>query len=154
MIDQVTRGDAPWVRLERLVPAPPADVYAAWTDPTLLGQWMSPFGHAEVALDLRVGGALHVVMVDAEARIEHSGEFLELDPPHRLRFTWVSPYTGSVPSIVTVVLEQDGDQTRLVLVHEQLPADVVASHERGWGVMVDRLAAVVAAMPAQEEVVR
>jgi len=151
-MDQESRDDAPVVRIERLVPARPVDVYAAWTDPTLLHQWMSPFGHAEVSVDPRVGGALQVVMVDAGVRIEHTGEFLELDPPRRLRFTWISPYTGSVPSIVTVVLAPAGQQTRLVLIHEHLPANVVDSHAGGWGVMVDRLAGVLAAKTAQEVV--
>ena len=54
------------------------------------------------------------------------------------------------PSIVTVVLAPEGNQTRLVLTHELLPADVVASHERGWGVMVERLASVLVANRTQE----
>ena len=145
-----TGRDAESVRLERLVPASPAEVYAAWTEATLLRQWMSPFGHAEVTVDVRVGGALNVVMVDAGVRIEHTGEFVELDPPRRLRFTWSSPYTGSDPTIVTVALAPEGNGTRLVLTHERLPADVVASHAGGWGVMVDRMAGVLAAKAGQE----
>lgn len=151
-MDQTNKRDAPLVRVERLLPAGRADVYAAWTDPTLLREWMSPFGHAEVALDLRVGGALKVEMVDAGTRIVHTGEFLELDPPNRLRFTWISPYTGSLLSVVTVEFAPDGDRTRLVLIHERLPADAVASHAVGWGVMVDRMAVVLAAKAAQEVV--
>jgi len=148
----ITQGEAPVVRLQRLIPAATADVYAAWTDPNLMGRWMSPMGHAEVTVDPRVGGTLKVVMIDAGVRIEHIGEFLELDPPRRLRFTWNSPYTGSVPSVVTVILAADGDQTRLDLVHELLPADAIKSHVGGWGAMVDRMAGVLAAPAAKEDV--
>jgi uncharacterized protein YndB with AHSA1/START domain len=140
----------PVVRLERLLAASRERVYAAWIEPALLGKWMAPRGHAEVSLDPRVGGALHVVMADAGVRIEHHGEFLELDPPRRLRFTWMSPYTGSEPSVVTVELSAEGDRTRLVLLHERLPADTAASHAGGWSAIVDRLADVLNASAAEE----
>ena len=152
MMESTESRDAPVVLLERLVPAPPEDVYAAWTDPALMRQWMSPFGHAEVDVDLRVGGAFRVVMVDAGVQIEHTGKFLALEPPVRLRFTWISPYTGADPSIVSAFLAPDGDQTRLVLIHEHLPADMVESHAGGWNAMVDRMTGVLAVMAAQEAV--
>lgn len=141
----------PVVRLERVVPASPDAVFEAWTNPDLLGRWMSPVGHAEASVDLRVGGALSVAMVHGDTRIEHSGEFLELDRPRRLRFTWSSPYTGPTPSIVTVTLEQDGAETRLVVVHERLSADVVVSHEGGWSSMVDRLVGLLSARSHSKE---
>jgi uncharacterized protein YndB with AHSA1/START domain len=136
--------------LERLLPATPDAVYAAWTDPALLHLWISPSGHADAKIDLRVGGSFQIVMIGGGARIEHTGKYLDLDPPRLLRFTWNSPYTGEGPSVVTVVLEPEGDATRLVLTHERLPADAVASHEGGWGAMVDRLAAVLAVNPTEE----
>ena len=143
---------APIVRLERIIPATPDALFRAWTDPALLRRWMSPVGHAEATVDLRVGGALHITMVDGDVRIEHTGEFLELERPTRLRFTWNSPYTGDSPSVVTVTLAPDGEQTRLVLVHERLPADAVSSHQGGWGSMVERLVGVLASLNAQEVV--
>jgi uncharacterized protein YndB with AHSA1/START domain len=41
--------------------------------------------------------------------------------------------------VVTVTLTEDGNQTRLVLVHERLPKNQVEAHAGGWGSMVDRL---------------
>ena len=127
------------VRLERVLPAAPGAVYAAWTDPTLLRRWMSPLGHAEVAVDVRVGGTLQIVMVDDGFRIEHRGTYLEVDPPRRLRFTWVSSFTDMAESVVTVELLPEGEGTRLVLVHEHLPERAVDPHAGGWGTMLDRL---------------
>ena len=139
---------APEVRITRVLPALPADVFAAWTDPELVGRWMSPRGRAEVAVHAVVGGRLEVVMVEGTTRIEHHGEFLEIDPPWRLRFTWRSPYTGDVPSIVTVELTAVESGTRLVLIHERLPdAGAVASHEGGWAAILDRLASVFPLQP-------
>ena len=34
----------PVVRLERVIPAPPREVYRAWLDPDLLRRWMAPGG--------------------------------------------------------------------------------------------------------------
>ena len=67
--------------LRRHIAAPLERVFSGWTDPQLLARWMSPVGHAEVKVDLRVGGALRVVMVGGGRRIEHSGEYLEIDTP-------------------------------------------------------------------------
>ena len=44
--------------------APRALVWQAWTDPTMLAQWFGPRGFTSSVpeLDLRVGGALRIVM--------------------------------------------------------------------------------------------
>jgi uncharacterized protein YndB with AHSA1/START domain len=126
--------------IERVLPASPTQVFAAWTTPARMADWMSPAGVAEAEVDLRIGGAFLVVMAGPDERIEHTGTYLELDPPRRLVFTWVSPYTGPEPSLVTVELHPHDEGTRLVLTHERLPAGVVESHEGGWGTMLKRLA--------------
>jgi uncharacterized protein YndB with AHSA1/START domain len=103
---------------------------------------MSPVGAAEAEVDLRVGGSFRVVMV--EARLEHTGEYLEIDRPRRLVFTWVSAFTGAEPSVVTVELHAHEDSTRVVLTHERLPENVVDGHRDGWGTMIERLAEILA----------
>ena len=132
------------LELERRLAATPDLVFRAWTDPEVLARWMSPVGHAEAEVDLRPGGWLRVAMVGDGVRIEHSGVFLEVEPPHRLVFTWRSPYTGNADSRVSVTLVPDGDGTRLTLRHELLPPGVSASHREGWGGMLARLADVLA----------
>jgi uncharacterized protein YndB with AHSA1/START domain len=129
------------LEIRRRLPAPVAEVFGWWTQSDKLRQWMSPVGLAEADIDLRVGGALRIVMTSGDVRIRHEGEFIEIDAPRRLVFTWVSPYTGPEPSLVTIELEPDGeDATQLRLVHSRLPADVATSHRDGWGTMLDRLA--------------
>ena len=128
------------LEIRRVLPAPPERVFAAWTDAAWLSRWMSPVGHARVDADPRPGGRLHVVMVGGGREIEHVGEFLEVEPPHRLSFTWSSSYTGDRPSRVTVELAATDGGTRLTLRHERLPAGAASSHRGGWGSMLERLA--------------
>ena len=77
-------------------------------------------------------------------RLQHTGEYLAIEAPHKLSFTWISPYTGSEPSVVTVVLARSGDGTVLRLTHERLPADQVEPHKRGWTSIIEHLNAAVA----------
>lgn len=99
---------------------------------------MTPVGNAEAELDVRVGGRLRIVMRGDGMTIVHTGEYLEVDPPRRLVFTWSSPYTEG-PSVVTVDLLPSGDETELVLTHSALPAQIVESHRGGWSAMIARL---------------
>lgn len=132
------------VRLERLLPAPAEDVFAAWTDADSMSRWLSPTGRAEVTADVRVGAGFRVVMIGEDTEIEHTGEYLAIDPPRLLSFTWQSPYTGPHPSMVTVTLHPEGESTRLVLVHEALPPETAPDHEGGWGSIIENLASLLA----------
>ena len=129
------------IEIRRRLPAPIAEIFRWWTDPELLRQWMSPIGTVDAEVDLRVGGALRIVMKSADILIEHVGQFVEIEPPKLLVFTWTSPYTGGQPSLVTVELEPESDRvTRLHLVHARLLETAAESHRGGWGAMLDRLA--------------
>jgi uncharacterized protein YndB with AHSA1/START domain len=132
------------VRLERLLPAPVAEVFAAWTDPALMAKWLAPIGHAEVEVDLRVGGQFRVTMIGDGVRLEHTGEYLVIDPPSRLSFTWRSPYTGGHASQVDLTLAARGQATLLILTHQGLPDETRSSHEGGWVRILERLAAMLA----------
>jgi uncharacterized protein YndB with AHSA1/START domain len=127
------------VEIARRLSAPIDEVFRWWTEPERLQEWMSPVGTVEAEVDLRVGGHIRIVMRGDGMVIEHQGTFLEIEPPRRLVFTWMSPYTGPQPSVVTVELEPDGGATRLRLVHQQLPEAATSSHHGGWSAMLDRL---------------
>lgn len=143
MTEPQTSADV--VRIERTIPAPPERVFEAWLDPATIAGWLSPTGRARAEVDASVGGRFRVVMLGdpgdpvAGDGLVHTGEYLEIDRFRRLVFTWVSPYTGPEPSRVTVDFEEAGSATRVVLLHEQLPADAVASHRGGWGAILDNL---------------
>jgi uncharacterized protein YndB with AHSA1/START domain len=68
-----------------------------------------------------------------------SGEYVAVDPPHRLVFTWVWDGEGD-ETLVTVDLAATADGTDLSLRHERFADDATAkSHAQGWDDCLDRL---------------
>src|SRR4051794_20622986 len=81
----VNHSDDHVLRLTRFLPAPPAAVWQALTDPQALAAWFWPARHNPSAdTDPRVGGAFRLT-ADAMAV---TGTYVAVDPPHRLVFTW------------------------------------------------------------------
>ena len=132
----------PMIRLQRLLPASPQEVFDAWTDPKSLQQWFCPgtVSLASVDLDVRVGGHFRIVMRDETKDLLHTGTYREIDPPQRLVFTWRSSGTYDQETLVTVELHPRGTKTELVLTHERLPdASSAGKHEEGWQDVVRKL---------------
>jgi len=67
--------------------------------------------------------------------VVHTGQYLAIERPRRLVFTWVSTRVRGLTTQVTLELEPDGaGATRLTLVHEALPdAEALRAHQEGWG---------------------
>jgi uncharacterized protein YndB with AHSA1/START domain len=131
--------------VRRFIPVPRERVFAAWLDPASLAQWMRPGGmtDARVEVDARVGGKFRIVMLEGRREFEHTGEYLGIEPPARLSFTWISQATDHRPTEVTIdFLERDGG-TELVLTHRRLPKSQVESHRSGWTDVVENLYATV-----------
>ena len=121
--------------MRRVLPASPSVVYDAWLDPEALAEFITrfPTRAGEIDVDSRVGGRFRIDMIDSDSVVHIVGEYLELDRPGRLRFTWTSTLGGGFDSIVTVTLEPEGDdRTVMTIEHAQLPHDWVADHEKGW----------------------
>ena len=120
--------------VRRFIPVPRERVFAAWLDPESLAHWMRPRGttHATAEVDPRVGGKFRIVMTQGSKKFEHTGEYLVVESPARLSFTWISAATDLRPTVVTIeFLEQSGG-TDLVLTHRRLPASQIDSHRSGW----------------------
>ena len=143
-------NDDPTVlRLERVFDAPPERVYAAWTDPALLRRWWAAepgWTTPEATTDVRVGGAYRLSMQGTDGILRTvAGEYLEVDPPRRLVYTWKwvshgSPLPNEGVTVVSVDFIAEGSATRVVL--EQRDHDDVAardSHGRGWRGCLDSL---------------
>ena len=119
------------VVVRRLVPATRAEVYELWTDAERMPEWILDGGSA--TLDVRPGGKFHLDMHYEGKSYPHDGEYLELRPPEKLVFTWLSQSTNWKPSIVTVELFERDGQTEIVLTHEGLPdLKSAMDHEAGW----------------------
>lgn len=128
--------------LERLFDADAQTLYDAWTDPEIMAQWffVGMDWSAEVENELRVGGGyrLAMLMPTGERHTMH-GDYLELDPPRRVVFSWSSHVVEN--SRVTIELETKGEQTLLRLTHELIPtAEARDAHRQGWGGCLENLA--------------
>ena len=104
-------------------------VFAYFTDPARYVQWMGTIAWLKPA----PAGEYRVFMRDG---VETAGEFIEVDPPHRLVFTWgwthdleVAP--GSTRVEVTFTPERGG--TRVVLRHHDLPTQAQRTHHDAAG---------------------
>lgn len=136
------------VRISRTLAATPDEVYDAWTDPAAVMEWMVPIpdGRTEASLEPRVGGRFQIDMFGNGQTYPHRGEYLRLERPRLLEFTWISNATLQQRSVVRVELRSLGDdQTELTLTHKLLPSDEAArQHHDGWSTALDRLADAVA----------
>ena len=116
------------------IAAPPGEVFPYFTDPELLVRWMGDWAE----LQAKPGGAFDVNITGVPVR----GEYLRVDPPHRLVFTWGVAGNELLPpgsSTVEISLHPDGDDTVLELLHRGLPADEVPKHRTGWDHYLPRL---------------
>ena len=120
--------------VRRVIPVPRERVFQAWLDSESLAQWMRPGSatDATVEVEPKVGGKFRIVMIDGPKRYEHTGEYLVIDPPQRLEFTWISEATDHRPTVVTIEFLERDRGTELVLTHRRLPPTQVESHRRGW----------------------
>jgi uncharacterized protein YndB with AHSA1/START domain len=130
---------------ERQIDASPETVFGFFTDPELLTRWLA----VEATLDPRPGGVCLQTHVGREdTRYFMRGEFVEVEPPTRVVFTWgfENDTTAIRPgaSTVEVTLEPRDGGTWLRLVHRDLPQSERGDHDAGWAGMLDRLATVVA----------
>lgn len=86
------------------IAAPPERVYRALTDPAELARWWGPaaeYASQEWEIDPRVGESWRVRMIDRdENESTIDGEFLVLDPPRTVEYTWRSSRDGFAPTVV------------------------------------------------------
>lgn len=121
-------------------------VFAAWFDPVWLGRWMfGPNVRDEriVHLDLepRVGGRFSFAVNRDGTAIEHVGEYLEVDRPRLLVFTWAThdrlPGTSRV--IVEITPRDRGCDVKLTQVIGANWSAFVDQAAAAWSRMLDAL---------------
>ncbi len=123
-------------------------VFAAWLDPDWLGRWM--FGPAvrderivRLGLEPRVGGKFSFVVDRGGTETDHVGEYLEIDHPRRLVFTWGVRENLPNTSRVTVDIVPAGTGCELTLTHTMDPEwAAYVGRAAAWGKMLEALAVV------------
>jgi uncharacterized protein YndB with AHSA1/START domain len=139
------------IRLHRVFRAPPERVYRAFVDPDAMAKWLPPNGFTGKVhhLDARVGGTFRMSFTNFSSGASHAfgGEFLELTPNERLRYTdrFDDPnLPGTIH--VTVTLRAVSCGTEFDVVQEGVPEVIPAEAcYLGWQESLTLLAKLVEA---------
>ena len=145
------------VVIERTFDAPLDLIWQMWTDPEHFKSWYGPQGFTVpvAEMELRVGGKRLICMAspDGSMKMWTMGKYTEIVPNDRLIYTespadengnLVSPSAMGMPegypatTEVTVLLEDLGGRTKMVMTHAGMPADSGAGG--GWSQAFDKLA--------------
>jgi uncharacterized protein YndB with AHSA1/START domain len=116
------------------IEAPPGVVFAHLVTSERMVLWMGQ--HAE--LQPVPGGEFAVDINGYLVR----GEYLEVDPPHRVVVSWGMAGTEDLPpgsSRVEFILTPTSKGTRLSLIHTGLPETRAKTHAAGWANYLNRL---------------
>lgn len=139
------------VRITRIIDAPRALVFEAWTDAKHLARWWGPQGFTNPVceVDARPGGAINIVMRAANG-VDYpmTAVFHEVVKPERLVFLATARDLDGkavLESLTTATFEAQGIQTKLT-VHASavglvpIAVNYLQGMEAGWTQSLERLA--------------
>ena len=143
------------LRVTRRFTASPERVFDAWLDPERARRWLftTPGGEmVRAETDPRVGGSfVFVDRLDGDSGredIEHVGEYLEIDRPRRLVFTFSVPRYSPHVSRITVDIVPLGDGCELTLTHADVLPEWASRTKEGWTTLLGQLAHALGEVPA------
>ena len=137
------------IKLHRVLRSSPEKIYRAFTEADAMARWLPPYGFiGKVShLDARVGGTFKMSFTNYGSGKSHSfgGEFLELIPHERLRYTdkFDDPNLPGVIT-VTVILKKVMCGTELSIEQAGVPAVIPAEMcYLGWQESLEMMAKLV-----------
>ena len=130
-----------------LFSAGPERVFDAFLDTQMIGRFMFGQGLRDEEIvsltnDPRVGGTFSYIVRRQGEEINHTGEYIEIDRPRHLVFTWLieqDPSAGESRVVIDIAPIIDGCE--LTLTHEMPHGweDFVERSKQAWGKMLDKL---------------
>ncbi|HYZ93179.1 MAG TPA: SRPBCC domain-containing protein [Actinomycetota bacterium] len=124
------------VRYEITIAAPIQRVYRHLTESAGLTRWMA----VTAVADARPGGELRWTHENGATMC---GRFVELDPPHRVTFTygWEDGRLDVPPesSLVEIDLDETEGVTTVRVAHHRLPDETADAHRDGWNYFLEIL---------------
>jgi glutathione S-transferase len=127
------------IQAEVHILAPPEHVFQALTDPRQLLQWWGQKGMyhpTDWEGDVRPGGQWRCDGAsDTDGSAYHvSGEYVEVDPPRLVSYTWIASWSGPLKTLVRWDLEGASGGTLVRLRHSGFAgaAAAVQGHYQGW----------------------
>jgi uncharacterized protein YndB with AHSA1/START domain len=130
--------------VRRTIRAKAERLFAAWTEPDQIKAWWGPanVSCSAAEIDLQVGGSYRIANKMPDGKVLWiTGEFLRIEPPRVLVYSWRLEPGGNATERVTVRFDPRGDATDVIVLHEQIAdATVRDRHEQGWHGCLDGLA--------------
>jgi uncharacterized protein YndB with AHSA1/START domain len=120
------------------IAVPPERVFRALTAQDQIPLWWGAddmYRTTSHVADVRPGGTWRSEGKGADGQDFHvGGEYIEVEPPHRLVMTWKAPWDGNNVTTVTYTLEAVENGTRLTLRHEGFGQrhESCRDHGSGW----------------------
>ncbi len=120
--------------------SPPDEVFGAWLDPAKVGKWMfgPPLREEKVlrmGLEPKVGGHFSFVVEREGKEFDHVGEYLEIERPRRLAFTWgIRGMSDPGESRVTLEFREVAEGCEVTLTHQLAPGweEFAQRTREGW----------------------
>jgi uncharacterized protein YndB with AHSA1/START domain len=148
------------LKIEKNISSDPKRLFQAWLKAEELSQWFlskdttHSCGIESATLDPRPGGRFQINMLIDGMIYPHEGEYLVVEEPTKLVFTWKSHATNHENTLVTITFtalpdlvisqlsgEKRKPQTRITLVHERLVTrEQIDMHTMGWTHILNHLA--------------
>lgn len=131
------------VNIEKIINAPIEKVFDAWLDPAMLTRFILPdpaMPQPEVENEPREGGRFTIVMHVGDDKLPHTGSYLKVERPNRLKFSWESAYSTDDSTVTLDFTAIDAGTTKVELTHVKfLHEEARSNHEGGWGNILDKL---------------
>lgn len=104
-----------------------------WNEITKTGSVQRPLYNTVLDIDLVPGGRLRYSSPDRK-RVFIAGEVLEVDPPHRLKHTYLFMFKPEPATVVTWQLDEVPEGTRVTITHSGWTDEHTTpeKHEAGW----------------------
>ena len=110
-------------------------VFDAWLDSDSVGEWLfaTPSGEVvSVELDPRVDGSYRIVDRRGSDEVAHSGEYLKIQRPSRLKFTFKVLKYSDDTTTVTIDLRTTPVGCDLLLTHDGVYEEFLEATRAGW----------------------
>jgi uncharacterized protein YndB with AHSA1/START domain len=138
------------------IAAPVERVFRALSSDEIVHWWGSSetYRTTEWRADVRPGGRWQARGVGADGKpFGVEGEYLEIEPPHKLVQTWKYDWDGGHSTKLTYRLEPIDGGTRVTVRHEGFGghAESCRAHGSGWSRVLEWLAAHVSPPPVRDE---
>jgi uncharacterized protein YndB with AHSA1/START domain len=116
--------------------ASPERVFDAFLDVQIARRFLFATATGEMIvaeIEPRVGGRFTFTERRPDmGDVRHVGEYLEIDRPRRLVFTFGVPQFDPRMTTVTIEIRRDGDGCALTLTHDGVPPEYAERTHEGW----------------------